>query len=331
MKKGRCRIDSLAGRPLVREIATHLAPFAEGNGHGSCVYYKLPDFTAQLLRRFVVNDSMKRSQRLVRSWFGVLRRPTGGRKGEVLPSGVARAAIEELVGMPIIDLSLYEHALRHRSMFRGHVTTGTESNERLEFLGDAILGAVVAERLYLEFPEHSEGFLTRMRANLVNGQALADYARAIHLGPLILMSANMSGSEGRDNQTILADAFEAVVAAVYLDLGFGAARRFVFRLIDRLVDLNSLAVQRSNFKSLLLEYVQARGWAQPSYAVVAEEGPSHDRRFTINVLIEGTARGRGQAPSKKQAEQAAAEEALDALRREEADLGRSVPVTEHAS
>jgi len=269
---------------------------------------------------------MKRNHRLVRSWFGLLHRPMSLRKREVLPSGVARKDIEDLVGMPIRDLSLYEHALRHRSMFRGHVTTGTESNERLEFLGDAILGAVVADLLFEEFPDHSEGFLTRMRANLVNGQALADYARTIQLGSLILMSENMAGSEGRDNQTILADAFEAMVGALYLDLGFGAVRRFIFRLIDELVDLDSLAVQRSNFKSLLLEYVQARGWTQPSYAVVTEEGPSHDRRFTIDVLVEGTPRGRGQAASKKQAEQHAAREALDALRPEDATLPYEPPV-----
>ena len=244
-----------------------------------------------------------------------------------MPSGVARADIEKFVGMPISNLSLYEHALRHRSMFRGQVTTGTESNERMEFLGDAILGAAVAERLYAEFPDGSEGFLTRMRANLVNGQVLADYARALHLGPLIQMSDNTARSDGRDNPTILADAFEAIVGALYLDLGFGAARRFVFRVIDQLVDLQSVSVQRNNFKSLLLEYVQARGWAQPTYSVAAEEGPSHDRRFTIDVLVEGTPRGRGLAGSKKQAEQAAAREALDVLHREENTSAQAVHAT----
>ncbi len=269
---------------------------------------------------------MKRGQRLVRSWFGVLRRPTNRQKREVMPSGVARADIERLVGMPISDLAIYEHALRHRSIFRGHVTTGTESNERLEFLGDAILGAAVAELLYAGFSDRSEGFLTRMRANLVNGLALADYARAINLGPLILMSDNMAGSDGHDNPTILADAFEAIVGALYLDLGFAAARRFVFRIIEDLVDLEGLSVLRSNFKSLLLEYVQARGWTQPTYAVVAEEGPSHDRRFTIDVLVEGIPKGRGEAGSKKQAEQIAAREALDTLHLDTIEMpsGRSM-------
>src|SRR5690606_1718119 len=192
-----------------------------------------------------------------------------------------------------------------------------ESNERLEFLGDAVLGAVVAERLYTAYPDRDEGFLTRMRANLVNGQVLADYARAIGLGPLILMSENMAASEGRDNTTILADAFEAVVGALYLDLGFAAARTFVFTLLDDLVDMDDLAEQRSNYKSLLLEYVQARGWPQPTYEVVAEEGPSHNRLFTIDMLVDGLPRGRGAARSKKQAEQAAAREALETFRREE--------------
>src|SRR5690606_37441349 len=135
------------------------------------------------------------------------------------------------------------------------------------------------------------------------------------LAPLILMSENMAASDGRDNQTILADAFEAVVGAVYLDLGFAAARRFVLDLIGRLVDLSEVSEQRSNYKSLLLEYVQARGWPQPTYDVAVEEGPSHDRRFTIDVLVDGVPRGRGTARSKKQAEQGAAREALDALRR----------------
>ncbi len=253
----------------------------------------------------------------LRGWRRLLRRFGRRRRPAVTPSGVARADVEALLGVPIGDLGLYEHALRHRSMFRGHVTDGTESNERLEFLGDAVLGAVVAERLYTAYPDRDEGFLTRMRANLVNGQVLADYARAIGLGPLILMSENMAASEGRDNTTILADAFEAVVGALYLDLGFAAARTFVFTLLDDLVDMDDLAEQRSNYKSLLLEYVQARGWPQPTYEVVAEEGPSHNRLFTIDVLVDGLPRGRGAARSKKQAEQAAAREALETFRREE--------------
>jgi ribonuclease-3 len=235
-------------------------------------------------------------------------------RGRALPSGVTRASVERVVGMPVRDLRLYEHALKHRSIFRGAITTGTESNERLEFLGDAVLGAVVAERLYSGFPDRDEGFLTRTRANLVNGQALAGYARALSLGNIILMSDNAAQGEGRDNPTILADAFEAIVGALYLDLGFSAARRFVLDVLAREVDLAEVAELKSNHKSLLLEFAQARGWGQPQYLVVSEEGPSHDRLFTVEVLVDNVPRGQGSARSKKQAEQVAAEEALEVLR-----------------
>lgn len=228
--------------------------------------------------------------------------------------GVRRVEIERLVGMPVGDLELYEHALRHRSIFRGQSTDGTESNERLEFLGDAVLGAAVAERLYRRFPERDEGFLTRTRANLVNGKTLARFAEAIGLGKLVLLSPNMEASGGRTTPTILADAFEAIVGAVYLDQGFAEARAFVNRVLEKCVDLDAAAEQRTNYKSQLLEFVQARAMGQPTYEVVAEEGPSHDRTFTVEALVDGIARGRGEAGSKKQAEQRAAREALTVLR-----------------
>ena len=259
--------------------------------------------------------------RTSRSVSGWLRRLLG--RPERTEAGVERAAVERLLGRPVRDLDLFEHALRHRSVFRGLVTDGTESNERLEFLGDAVLGAVVAERLYASFPERDEGFLTRTRANLVNGLTLADYARALGLGPLILMSENTAQADGRENATILADAFEAVIGALYLDQGFGAARAFVLDVLEQHVDLEAVAEQRSNYKSLLLEFAQGRGWGQPVYAVAAEDGPSHDRVFTVEVLVEDVPRGRGTARSKKQAEQEAAREALDLLRRGEAALAKA--------
>jgi len=215
--------------------------------------------------------------------------------------------------MPIRDLALYEQALRHRSLLRGELRSHLYSNERLEFLGDAVLGFVVAEHLYRHFPEETEGFLTQLRAKLVNGLALADYAQSISLGAFILMSENMVQTEGRQNQTILADAFEAVIGALYLDRGMGAARRFIHRTMLDHADLHDLAAQRDNFKSLLLEYVQAEAWPQPQYRVVTEEGPSHDRTFTVEVLVNGVPYGRGEAGSKKSAEQKAAREALERL------------------
>ena len=283
-----------------------------------------------------VDGPPRRGSRLIRSWTGAARdaltgalrvpaRPLrrgldrfrqrpGGTSGEVSPGGVQRADVERLVGGPVGDLALYEHALRHRSIFRGQPTDGTESNERLEFLGDAVLGAAVAERLYRRFPDHDEGFLTRTRANLVNGKTLASFAQIIGLAPLVLLSDNMEASGGRENATILADAFEAVVGAVYLDLGFSAARGFVNSVLEQCVDLDAAAEQRTNYKSQLLELVQARAMGQPTYEVVAEEGPSHDRQFTVEAVVDSVPRGRGTAGSKKQAEQRAAHEALLTLR-----------------
>ena len=219
--------------------------------------------------------------------------------------------------MPVRTIELYEQALRHRSSLsdtngEGHAA----SNERLEFLGDAVLGFVTAEHLYRHFPDGDEGFLTRMRAQIVNGQALAQFASELGLGEMILMSDAVCRDGGRDSTAILADVLEAIIGALYLDMGEQAARTFVqTRMLARL-DLNDLAHVRDNYKSLLLEHVQALGWAQPHYRVVREEGPPHERVFTIDVILHHEAYGRGQAQSKKKAEQKAAAKALDRLRRE---------------
>ncbi len=216
--------------------------------------------------------------------------------------------------MPIGNIEYYQQALLHRSMLRGEPRSHLQSNERLEFLGDAVLGFVTAEHLYRKFTERDEGFLTRVRAKIVNGQALARFAERLNLGPLILLSENMDQSGGRENPTILADAFEAVIGALYLDLGEEAARGFIEEKILKELNLEDLADQRDNYKSLLLEHAQSLGWAQPLYRVTDEEGPSHEKTFTVEVLLNGESYGRGVARNKKTAEQEAAGEALDRLR-----------------
>ena len=223
------------------------------------------------------------------------------------------------MGFAIGDTQYYQQALMHRSMLRGEPRSHLQSNERLEFLGDAVLGFVTAEHLYKRFVERDEGFLTRVRAKIVNGQALALFARRLNLGPLILLSDNMDQSGGRDNPTILADALEAIIGALYLDLGEDAARRFIEEKILKAIDLEDLADQRDNYKSLLLEHAQSLGWPQPQYRVTDEEGPSHDKTFTVEVLLNGESYGRGVARNKKTAEQEAAGEALDRLRFDELD------------
>lgn len=251
----------------------------------------------------------------------LLRRDTAAPKPAVSPPipSVAREDVERLIGQPVGDMAVFEQALLHRSLLRGTPDSYLLSNERLEFLGDAVLGFVVAEYLYQHFPDRDEGFLTRLRSKIVNGEALAEYARRLELGRIVLISDNMFQAGGRDNPTILADAFEAIIGALYLDQGDAAARQFIANRVLAELDLEELAEQRDNHKSQLLEQVQGMGWPQPEYRVLQEEGPSHDKIFTVEVFLKDEAYGRGRAGSKKKAEQEAAGEALQRLIQEAAD------------
>jgi ribonuclease-3 len=227
---------------------------------------------------------------------------------------VSRDTIERLVGQSIGDLTLYRRALTHRSLLRGDPDQHLRSNERLEFLGDALIDLVVSETLYDRFPDEDEGHLTRLRAKLVSGPALAQYARRMELGAHLLMSANAEQGRGRDNPNILADAFEALAGAVYLDRGADAAAQFVHdRALDPF-DLDDVAAQDQNYKSQLLERMQARGRPQPTYRVVREEGPSHDKTFTVEAMVGDTAYAQGTAGSKQEAEQRAARRTLETMR-----------------
>lgn len=226
---------------------------------------------------------------------------------------VSRSEIEALIGQPVADLALYRRALTHRSLLRSAAERPLRSNERLEFLGDALIDLVVSETLYDRFPDKNEGELTRLRAKLVSGAALAQYARRMDLGAHILMSQNAVQTEGRDNPNILADAFEALAGALYLDHDYAAAAAFVHRWALEPFDLEDVAAHDENYKSQLLERMQAVGRPQPTYRVVHEEGPSHDKTFTVVALIDDTPHGQGTANSKQDAEQEAARRTLEAL------------------
>lgn len=226
---------------------------------------------------------------------------------------LSQATVERLVGHPIDDLAVYRRALTHRSLLRDPSVRSLKSNERLEFLGDAMIDLVVSKALYQRFPEKNEGDLTRLRARLVSGSALADYARQMNLGAHVLMSANAAETEGRDNPNILGDAFEALTGALYLDQGHQAAAQFVHERALEPFDLENIATQNENYKSQLLEHMQAEGRPQPTYRVVAETGPSHDKTFTVEALVGDTAYEQGTASSKQTAEQEAARRTLEAL------------------
>lgn len=232
-------------------------------------------------------------------------------------SNLSRTTIERIVGRPVDDLSLYRRAFTHRSLLRTQPEESLRSNERLEFLGDAFLDLVVSEAVYSHFPEQAEGQLTRLRAQIVREGPLAEFARALNLGAHLQISENAARNDTRENPSILADAFEALVGAIYLDLGHDAAREFVRTHAIGPFDLDELAGKDENYKSRLLEKMQAVGRPQPTYDVVHEEGPSHDKTFTVEVRVGERTYEQGTANTKQQAEMQAARRTLTKIAEEE--------------
>jgi len=208
---------------------------------------------------------------------------------------------------------IFQQALLHRSYLQIIEEGSAESNERLEFLGDSVLNLIVSEYVYHHYPRVEEGELTKIRARLVNRKALAAYARHLNLWDFMLVSSSAAQSVGRGFETILADAFEALIAAVYLDGGYQAVQRFIQRQILRAMESGLVTTEDENFKSRLLEYAQANGFGVPRYVILTEDGPDHDRTFTVEVHIGNRSSGVGVGKNKKDAEQAAAEQALESL------------------
>ena len=213
----------------------------------------------------------------------------------------------------IRDRGLFLQAVVHRSYLQFIEIPDLQSNERLEFLGDSILNMVVAERLFTMYPDAEEGDLTVMRARLVNRRALVTYAKTIHLRDFLLLSNSAAQATEKGSDTILADAYEAVIGAMYLDGGLEEAKRFVYRQLTSALNEGTLQETDDNYKSALLEYAQANGRSVPRYVITKEEGPDHDRTFTVEVTLGEGPSGVGIGKNKKQAEQAAAEDALSQL------------------
>ncbi len=209
-----------------------------------------------------------------------------------------------------VDRDLLERALTHRSYAYEH--GGLPTNERLEFLGDAVLGLVVTDALYAQQPELPEGQLAKRRAGVVNARALAGVARRLELGRWIRLGKGEEVTAGRDKNSILADTMEAVIGAVYLDRGLPGATALVRALFDPLLAAAALDGAALDWKTALQELTAARGLGVPGY-LVAETGPDHAKSFTAQVRIGGEALGGGAGRSKKEAEQQAAEVAWTAL------------------
>ena len=204
--------------------------------------------------------------------------------------------------------ALLTHALTHRSWVNEH-KDAIGSNERLEFLGDAILEFIVSKYLYNKFPDKEEGFLTALRANLVNTTNLAQVARKLNLGSVLLLSKGEEQGGGRENDSLLADTTEAVIGALFLDQGLEKTENFIIKIL--MSDLSErLAKPLKDPKSRLQELVQSKGFSIPVYQLVSETGPDHDKKFVMEVKVNRETLAKGKGKSKNQAEQDAAEKAL---------------------
>ena len=220
-----------------------------------------------------------------------------------------------LLGFRFRNPSLFRRALVHRSYCNEHGLDATDSYERLEFLGDAVLELTISSHLYLQFPHADEGQLTKARASLVKGETLAEVARRWGLGQRLLVGRGVEASGGRDQDSVLAAAVEAVIAAVYLDQGMEAARSFItVNMTDELAEvsqsLSSGSPPAENPKSRLQEFLQGNGLPTPTYRMVGRQGPDHNPVFTMEVLVSDEIIGKGEGGKKSDAERAAAEQAL---------------------
>ncbi len=217
------------------------------------------------------------------------------------------------LGVSFRDLRLLNQALMHRSYVHDADLGRGESNERMEFLGDAVLGLVVNEHLYSQYARRQEGRLTKIKSLVVSEAVLSRTAEQLDLGEFILLSENERTSGGGKRTSILADAFEAVIGAVYLDSGLRDARRFVWRHILSSIEELLQVDEYRNYKSIVQEYAQRKFGARPRYRVVSAKGPEHERTFFVELRLGGRALGRGEGKNKKEAEQMAARSALGKL------------------
>jgi ribonuclease-3 len=241
--------------------------------------------------------------------------PEPGREG---PPATPRSvdpveALESMLGVGLPDRAVALAAVTHKSYANEHRDEAVLDNERLEFLGDAVIDLAVSQRLMERFPDAREGDLSKMRASVVDEQGLADMARALDLGALLRLGRGEELTGGRRKSSLLADAMEAVVAAVYLAAGLGPVLALVDRFLGEAFARASQGTLDRDFKTQLQELSQSRQRASPRYRVISEIGPDHEKTFEVEVDLRGEVLGRGSGRSKKDAEQAAARVALEAV------------------
>ncbi|MEX0879872.1 MAG: ribonuclease III [Thermoanaerobaculia bacterium] len=226
------------------------------------------------------------------------------------------ADFQQRLGHTFRDLDLLERSLTHKSYSNENREVRAPNNERLEFLGDAVLGFVIGEMIYRSFPNLQEGALSKIKAHLVSATMLAAKGRALEIGRFLRMGAGEARSGGAEKLSLLADTFEAVVAAIYLDGGLPATEAFVRRVFDAEVsgiDIGDLSFH--DYKTTLQETAQGLGLSLPEYRVVEESGPDHEKAFVVELLWDGEAFAHGRGSSKREAQRKAAKDALKKLGR----------------
>lgn len=222
--------------------------------------------------------------------------------------------LEEILEIKFKNKKLLLEALTHRSYLNEAKQKGLQSNERLEFLGDSILSFVVSEWLFKKFPHYSEGWLTNFRSQLVKTETLAKIAKKFSLGEFLLLSRGEQQGKGRTNPVLLANAFEAIIGAIFLDQGIKTAKKFIHRSLNNLFLILSKKENLKDSKSLLQEKIQEKRKISPIYKIIKESGPDHAKVFTVGVFLKNKLLAKAQGRSKQIAEEVAAKKALKKIK-----------------
>lgn len=238
-------------------------------------------------------------------------------RGVTIPFGKELEPLEQVIGYRFRDRGLLEHAMTHRSRVHEDASGGVFDNESMEFLGDSVLGFVIADMLFREFPQHNEGQKSKLKASLVSAASLAALGERIRLGSFLILGRGEEKTGGRRKLALIADCYEALIAAIYLDGGIEPARAFIQRqfadLIAEARRAGTVATFTKDYKSALQEWLQSNDRGLPAYRLTAEIGPAHRRVFQVDVLVSGETIARAEGKSKKEAAQNAARLALERL------------------
>jgi len=238
--------------------------------------------------------------------------------GRVVPFGSELEPLERRIGYRFKDRGMLEHALTHRSRVHEDVSGGVFDNESMEFLGDSVLGFVIADMLFRQFPQHNEGQKSKLKASIVSAISLARLAEKIGLGEFLILGRGEEKTGGRRKHALIADCYEALIAAVYLDGGIDAVRGLIERqfadLINEARRSGADATFTEDYKSALQEWLQSHGRGLPVYQLAAESGPAHRRSFEVEILVDGVPLARAEGRTKKEAAQAGAKLAMQSLR-----------------